>query len=88
MALKYEGLQEKYENLSKLYMDLLKQRGGAVEEGQASVEVGGVGESILPHWRPEGEGIREEITNEMLGQEFDVNELLFGTGMTVGPGEA
>ena len=76
---KYEGLREKYENLSALYMDLLKQKSGS--DGHAE-------------WRPEdvslgGErgvgmegGLERELEggDEMLGQEFDVSELFFGAG--------
>lgn len=76
MASKYEGLQRKYDNLSKLYMDLLKLNGAAPI---STVEELGL------EWRLEEgvggfrmrEGTRDK---EMLGQEVDVYEFLFGSG--------
>lgn len=81
MTGKYDGLRERYENLSKLYMDLLKQRGTSAGEGAA----------VLPNWTPESGGSLdpgvdngEAMDVGKIG-EFGVSELLFGAEMeTVG----
>lgn len=84
---KYEGLKEKYGNLSKLYMDLLKQKGGAGHESNELIGGEAAEEPFLQDWRPQGVGLGEEQRDGMvmLSQEFDASELLFGSGMaTVG----
>jgi hypothetical protein len=78
---RYERLAEKYGNLSKLYMDLLKQRGGVGEEGDLT---GGkaMEETFLRDWRMDDVRLEgQQDRTQMSGQELDVNELLFGSGM-------
>ena len=79
---RYSGLSEKYDALSRLYMDLLKQKGGRGVEGEAVARAETFEEPILGEWRGEdvelggGGGVRDGMG--MMSYELDVGELLFG----------
>ena len=79
MVGKYEGLKEKYDGLSKLYIDILKQRGDSRHTSNDLAEGEDVEGPLLQDWRPQNLGLGEKQRDEMevTGQRFAVSVLLW-----------